>query len=36
MKVLARWRRRLGGAGVSAAVLFLGSLIITEMPTSLV
>ncbi|KAK1642948.1 hypothetical protein QYE76_060753 [Lolium multiflorum] len=32
----AGWRYSLGGAGVPAAVLFLGSLIITETPTSLV
>ncbi|KAF0907080.1 hypothetical protein E2562_014681 [Oryza meyeriana var. granulata] len=30
------WRYSLGGAGVPAAVLFLGSLVITETPTSLV
>ena len=30
------WRYALGGAGVPAAVLFLGSLIITETPTSLI
>ncbi|KAM0888401.1 hypothetical protein ACQ4PT_028358 [Festuca glaucescens] len=32
----AGWRYSLGGAGVPAAVLFLGSLIITETPTRLV
>lgn len=30
------WRYALGGAGVPAAILFLGSLVITETPTSLV
>uniref|UniRef100_A0A0E0E8Z5 Major facilitator superfamily (MFS) profile domain-containing protein n=1 Tax=Oryza meridionalis TaxID=40149 RepID=A0A0E0E8Z5_9ORYZ len=30
------WRYSLGGAGAPAAVLFLGSLVITETPTSLV
>ncbi|XP_015695035.2 sugar transport protein 8-like [Oryza brachyantha] len=32
----AGWRYSLGGAGVPAAVLFLGSLAITETPTSLI